>query len=790
MAAGLIALTPALAEPMTTIPRPKAGAGVMEERKLFLEVVINGFSTGVIAAFKEAPGGGVTAAPDDLLAAGLKPVEQARSADGRIALDGLPDVSYRVDENAQRLIVETSDAARISRVIDARVRRQDDLPEPRADYGAILNYSLFAATGALQDREFGHLDSLSGSFDLRLSGPQGTLSHSFVAGQAGDWLDDVVRLRTAWAYSDPLKMITYRAGDLISGSLSWTRSVNLGGAQVQRNFQLRSDLVTTPLPSFAGSAAVPSTIEVYTQNARTWTGRVDPGPFEVVNLPVVGQSGETRVVLKDSQGRETVASLPFYSSDKLLREGLLDFSMEAGLPRRSIGVESFDYDDNPFAILSARYGFSNRLTLEGHVEVGSDLANGGMGAVFLLGRYGIASLAGAGSLHDDRLGGLASAALTLRWQDWSLYGRVQRTLGDYEDVASVSAKSAWSKDVDNRRRGAAPSAIDQISVGIPIPISGANLQLSYARIDSDIWRNSEVVSANYVQQLSSQAVFRASLFQNLTGDKNIGLYAGASISLGNGISASAGYDHRDYGSRFIADVMKSEKPEVGSVGWRARVMEGDDPIRSVSASYRAPIARFETTVTQYGGDVRATASAEGALVLAGGGLFATHRIYDSFAVVNVGAPDVEVTYQNRFVGVTDRWGRILVPNLHSYHPNAIAIDPSNLPVDAQIPSTKEIVVPAAGAGVVVNFGIEEASRTAIVVFVDATGVPLKAGAAGRLEGADAEFVVGYDGEAFLEQLAPNNIAIVELPDGNTCRADFSYRADPGSQVRIDGVSCL
>ncbi|MGE8941124.1 fimbria/pilus outer membrane usher protein [Leptospira interrogans] len=784
------AITTAAAEPKRSIPRPTAGATMTEERKLFLEVVINGFSTRVIAAFEEAPNGGLTAKADDLTAAGLKPSDQARDAAGRIELDRLPDVSYRVDESAQKLFVETSDAARVPRVVDARRRRQAEIPEPRADYGAVLNYTLFAATGALQDREFGRLDSFSGSFDMRISSPHGTLSHSFVAGRAGDWLDDVVRLRTAWAYSDPLRMITYRAGDIISGGFSWTRSVNLGGAQVQRNFQLRPDLVTTPLPTFAGSAAVPSTIEVYTQNARSWSENVEPGPFEIVNLPVIGQSGETRVVLKDSQGRETVTSLPFFSSDKLLREGLLDFSMEAGLPRRGIGVESMDYDDNPFAILSARYGFSNRLTLEGHAEAATNLANAGVGAVFLLGHYGTASLAAAGSVHDGRVGGLASASATLRWNDWSLYGRIQRTIGDFNDAASVSAKSYRDDDTDNLRVAAFPTAIDQISLGVPTPFEDANLQLSYARIDSDIWRNSEIISANYAQEVWRNTVFRASLFQNLTGDRNLGIYAGASISLGDGISASAGYDHRADGSRFMADVMKTEKPENGSVGWRVRVMESNDPVRSAGVSYRAPIARFETTVTQYGDEVRATASAEGALVLAGGGVFATHRIYDSFAVVDVGAPDVEVSYQNRPVGVTDRWGRILVPNLHAYEPNAIAIDPSNLPVDARIPSTKEIVVPADGAGVVVDFGVLEDTRAALVAFVDANGQPLKTGAIGRIEGAKEEFVVGYGGEAFVEDLAPRNVVTIELTNGKTCRAEFGYQADPGAQVRIDGVVCL
>lgn len=791
LAAALVAIagtSSASAQSMTSIPRPKAEQSFTEARSLFLEVTINDIPTGVLAAFREAEGGGLTAAPEDLEAAGLKAMPEAHQSDGRIHLDLLPGLAYRVEESQQRLYVTTTDHARVTRKIDAR-RKSRERPEPRADYGAVINYALFAATGPMSDREFGHLDTISGTFDLRLFGPFGLVNHSFIAGRIGDWMDDVVRLQSTWSYSDPYRMMTYRAGDLVSGALSWTRPVYLGGAQVQRNFSLRPDVITRPLPTFAGSAAVPSTLEVYTQNTRTWSSNIAAGPFEVSNLPVIGQQGEARVVLKDSQGRETVASLPFYATDKLLQEGLFYFSAEAGFPRRGYGVRSDDYSSDAFAILSARYGFSDWLTLEGHAEVGESLVNGGMGAVYLLGRYGVASFALAGSAYDDRAGALASAALELRWKGWSIFGRMQRTFGDYDDVASVSAKAAYEDRYGLPFVSTVPRAVDQVSLSVPLPIDRANLQLAYTRLDHDVWDDSEILSANYSQEIWPRATFRASIFQDLAGAKSVGAYAGLSIVLDNGISASAGYDHGDGHPRAVADIIKAETPEVGSIGWRARVVEGEDAMRSAAASYRSQFARFETTVTQYRDDVRATASAEGALAFAGMGVFATQRIHDAFAVVDVGAPDVEVSYQNRPVGVTDRWGRILVPNLHGYRPNAISIDPSNLPVDAQIPATKEVVVPMTGAGVVVGFGVSQDSRAALVAFVDAAGNAIKTGSMGRIEGAKEPFVVGYSGEAFLAELGDSNVATIELANGTTCRAEFAYRPDPGAQVRIEGVVC-
>lgn len=181
------------AQSMRSIPRPATAQNAAEGRHLFLEVIINDFSTGVLAEYSEDPVVGLTTTPEDLAAVGLRLVEKARGADGRIVLNQLPGVSYQVDESAQKLYVVAPDAARVSRTLDARYRRKER-PEPQADYGAVLNYALFGATGALRDIDFGRLDTFSGSFDLRAFGPLGTLNHSFVAGRTSyDWMDDVVR---------------------------------------------------------------------------------------------------------------------------------------------------------------------------------------------------------------------------------------------------------------------------------------------------------------------------------------------------------------------------------------------------------------------------------------------------------------------------------------------------------------------------------------------------------------------------------------------------------------------
>ncbi len=167
--------------------------------------------------------------------------------------------------------------------------------------------------------------------------------------------------------------MTYRAGDFISGGLSWTRPVYLGGIQAQRNFALRSDLVTLPLPSFGGTAAVPSTLEVYTQNVRTYTGNIPAGPY-----PDHQSAGVCRC--RRSAGR--AERQPRSRDDDQL--AILYVQRHAGSGTCSISRQRSDFHgaisaSNPttmtaacLGVATARYGLTNWLTLEGHAEGGAE----------------------------------------------------------------------------------------------------------------------------------------------------------------------------------------------------------------------------------------------------------------------------------------------------------------------------------------------------------------------------------------------------------------------------------
>src|SRR5690606_11752185 len=156
---------------------------------------------------------------------------------------------------------------------------------------------------------------------------------------------------------------------------------------------------------------------------------------------------------------------------------------------------------------------------------------------------------------------------------------------------------------------------------------------------------------------------------------------------------------------------------------------------------------------------------------------------------DAGAPDVPVLYENRPAGTTGANGLFLIPDLRSYERNRVGIDPANMPLDAVVSSSRQMVIPADLTGVVVRFAGESAGGNALVTFRDEAGDFIEVGSLVSVPGAAEPFIVGYDGQAFLTGLQPDNRVSIQQPSGLGCEAQFPFRANAGNQVSIGDVLC-
>jgi spore coat protein U-like protein len=159
------------------------------------------------------------------------------------------------------------------------------------------------------------------------------------------------------------------------------------------------------------------------------------------------------------------------------------------------------------------------------------------------------------------------------------------------------------------------------------------------------------------------------------------------------------------------------------------------PILRISGrGFYTSYGEVEATAIQSQTGSAETISQEGAIIAADGDVFFANRIDDAFAIVDAGAPGLEVSYENRPVARTDASGKAIVPTLNAYQPNKISIDPRDLPLNASIATTQELLAPPDRSGVLVDFGIVTDVRSAIVILYGANGQPLQAGLHGKTAG--------------------------------------------------------
>ncbi len=777
-------------------PAPSAFAATAE-RSLQLEVFVNDRPVGLIAAFTQGPDGRMRATRGELAEIGVKATGDGPK-DAAVALDDIAGLHYVYEERKQIIRLRLDGQARLARDYGADAPAAET-PKPEANWAAVLNYNLFSSTLTQLNKPKFEYQGASATLDGRISTPMGVISQTGIVGSNIASSRKALRLDTNWTWSDPRSLITYRAGDTISSGLAWTRPVRMGGAQIQRNFGLRPDLVTLPLPSLGGTAAVPSTLDVYVNNVKTFTQQVDEGPYRVNSLPLVG-SGTAKIVVRDSTGRETQQESAFFTSPLLLRPGLFDFSVEAGLARRSYGVESNDYARGLIGSASARRGLAQWLTIEGHLEGGPKFVNAGAGLVVRVFDRGVVNLAASASRSAGANGGQLYGSFETRLGPVTVSGASQRSFGRYEDLASLTAVNAPKTIGGSVADGGVGAfaelisirpmrALDRIALSFPTPFDSSSVSLAFTRMVTAERKRTTIASASWSRPGPWGSSMFATGYVSVAGAREAGVFAGFAMPIGKDAYGAASVSTVNGRVTTQLEAAKSLGQTPGDYGWRLRDVEGaNGGLREAGGAYRSQWARVEANVGQERKTARASLEVEGAVAAIGGGVFAANCIGDAFAVIDAGAPGVEVKAENRAIGRTDSRGKLLVPTLRAYERNAISIDPRSLPVDADAARTQATVTPAGRSGVVVDFGVKTDVQGAVVVVVDAAGKPLRAGSHARLEGAQAPLVVGYEGRVYVTGLGPRNRLRVAQGAGE-CAADFAYARGAGPQPVIGPVVC-
>ncbi len=330
---------------------------------------------------------------------------------------------------------------------------------------------------------------------------------------------------------------------------------------------------------------------------------------------------------------------------------------------------------------------------------------------------------------------------------------------------------------------------DQVSLSVPLFFDASFINASYTDslyYDGD---GSKIGTLSCSRPFYwDDSTISLNVFNDFEQTNNYGAYAAITYSWGKyTASAIAEASNNTYGAG--GSFSRSLGQEQGSYGYSVTALEGPQAYNSASVSYRASAFQAVAGVVETGKTAQVTAQVDGAVAILHGVHFA-NRIDNSFAVLDTGIPNARVLYENNPIGETDSDGTLLIPAMRARQENAIAIDPASLPVQADMPDPKQVVVPGARGGLTVRFKGNAAPPSAMVSFKDGKGEWFPVGSEVWVNGGETSFAIGYDGETYLTGLSPSNSVLIKKPDGSPCSTTFEFAPDATGQVRIPGVVCL
>jgi outer membrane usher protein len=229
--------------------------------------------------------------------------------------------------------------------------------------------------------------------------------------------------------------------------------------------------------------------------------------------------------------------------------------------------------------------------------------------------------------------------------------------------------------------------------------------------------------------------------------------------------------------------------QTGEWGYDAYVSAGNANHAFGEVHHKSRVGLFTAGVDTNAGQTTLRLEGQGAFSLADRGLFLSNTIYDSFAIVDTGPmAHVHVLQENREVGRTNSSGRLLVPDMRSFDLNHITIAPTDIPPDATVNDASREIRPQDRSGVVVRFPVK-VSRGALLRLVDEEGVPLSVGSTAILRASSVSVPIGYEGEAYVENLDSQNELSVERTDRRRCSVAFSYQPVPDEIPTIGPLTC-
>jgi outer membrane usher protein len=645
-------------------------------------------------------------------------------------------------------------------------------PLARSGTGVFLNYQVYGQTG-----RYTGADVASAYTQLGIFSPVGVLTSTAVETDT-QASRSFARLETTVTHDFPDSLQTLRLGDTISVPGSWAEAVRFAGLQWGSNYGIRPDLITTPLLAAAGTAVVPSTVEVFVNGKAVGSSEVPAGPFVINQVPALNGAGEVNIVVKNALGQEQIVSVPFYSAAVMLQPGLSLYDIDIGAVRENYGLSSDDYGPL-LASATWRRGLTALTTGEIHAEAlhdgpraaGIDLAQG-------LDRWAVVTLdlaAGGESATPAVPGGAVQPATSGAYQALGIQHVDER----FSLVLQAQHASSGFRDVGEVSGVAPPLERNIVQAGWNLAHAGS-LQLAFVGQHNADETRQQTLSVTYQVNAGHGSLgVNASRTSGDTDDTSVYLFYSLPLGERRNSSTTVRYDSQQPSPRAALVEALQESPPLG-VGAGYLLSAGTDGSYDAEYTRQTEIVTLQAQAARFQNISAQSLTASGGVTLLDGELRATRTVTDSFAMVDVGGiPDVTVYFDNQPVARTDENGLALVPNLRSFDVNRFSIDPLQLPLDAAVTDPQVQTVPPYRSGTVVRFPVARV-RSGVFKLQRADGSAVPAGAVVIFLGE--EFPVGLEGLAYITNYDHGTTGEARWPGG---KCSFRLPPPPSGQPQPD-----
>ncbi|MBI5663942.1 MAG: fimbrial biogenesis outer membrane usher protein [Nitrospirae bacterium] len=687
-----------------------------------------------------------------------------------VPLSSIPGLRFRINQEDAALDVTADSQLFKKQYVDASVRRSYNLDTP-GDISGFLNY-------------YGEYGRFDGSDMVNLSGELGVAMadyfgrSTFTCSKTGDIIK-AVRLISDLMITETDALRTVTAGDVPASSGPFGTTMLLGGIQATKNFSLSPYYVKYPSLNLRGIVDAPSEVEVYLDDVLARRESLSPGEFEFNDLPPTGGAGSARIVMRDIYGREKTISTSYYSTDRLLKKGLHEYSYGIGFTRESFGQKNFDYGEPAF-LAYHDYGISNNLKAGYAAEAANDILNIGFRGAALVPQAGVLNAALTSSSYKGASGSSWAVGYSYVSRNINIMLSLQSASREYSNLALMPSDDKAKLLISN-------------SIGFGWDRTGF-ITAAYTYYNAYEAGKISAFTVSYNKALTEDISFFIAAKKTNEGETKDEIMAGLRMYLGRKISGAVSYRNSEGSDIKSASIQKSPPTGTG-FGYNVNVentrsrnnIEGRLTYQNRYGMYGADLSHSDGT-----GGYRL--SYAGGMGYIGRSVFFSRPVVDSFAKVKVGDLEgVRVYSYNNEIGRTNKNGVVIIPDLQSFNENRIDIEADDIPINYSITALTRRITPPYRSGSTVEFEVRKMQAVTGSVYMPDKGeeIPVEYAVMSiRVKDKTIEGMVGTAGGFYVENLPPGRHPVRIRYKGKTCALELNIPDSEDMFLDLGKSTCV